>query len=555
MMAGGAEASPSTRASATVLRDLRRTVREARRRPAADTSYAVYLALLIVLVAVVPVVRAGWLFVTDPVNAVALTSAATMPVIAGVVGLVWAAAVIAGRLRGPVVFTPFLAHALTTSPVPQRRAFARQVWMSVAALSVAGALCGATLAAAAAAASAAAVTSAAASAVASPSAVVYPSASALAAAPSVTVATPEIALGVALAASVGAACGIVAALLWLVGQAVPPRWSALAIGVLAALSTAAFGAQAWGFSFDPTLADTTLAGLAAVGAHPLAAPGALLAALTLLAVVPLLLSRLEPRVVLGQSLRWEAVRLHTSTLELSASVATYQSVPRAGRRRFAIGGRARSLPAIIVRRDAVAALRTPGRLAIGVLVLLACGALIAGAAVVAPPAWMLGAIAGLAAYAAAGPLSDGLRHAVEAASALPLYGTSDSALLLLHTLFPALAVGLVVATGAVLVTAFWPPAAALPLASIGSAVIVAIGSVVLRLMNALKPPLPLALLTPIPTPAGDMAALHRVIWALDGVLLAGLLGAAASLSATAILAPLAVVAVAGLIARRRWVVR
>jgi hypothetical protein len=46
-----------------------------------------------------------------------------------------------------------------------------------------------------------------------------------------------------------------------------------------------------------------------------------------------------------------------------------------------------------------------------------------------------------------------------------------------------------------------------------------------------------------------------VIWALDGVLLAGLLGAAASLSATAILAPLAVVAVAGLIARRRWVVR
>jgi hypothetical protein len=332
-------------------------------------------------------------------------------------------------------------------------------------------------------------------------------------------------------------------------------WSALAIGVLAALSTVAFSAQAWGFAFDTALAGSTLAGLAAVGAHPLAAPGALLAALTLLAVVPLLLSLLEPRVVLGQSLRWEAVRLHTSTLELSASVATYQSVPQAGRRRFAVGGRARSLPAIIVRRDAVAALRTPGRLAIGVLVLLACGALITGAAVVAPPAWMLGAIAGVAAYAAAGPLSDGLRHAVEAASALPLYGTSDSALLLLHTLFPALAVGLVVATGAVLVTAFWPPAAALPLASIGSAVIVAIGSVVLRLMNALKPPLPLALLTPIPTPAGDMAALNRVIWALDGVLLAGLLGAAASLSATAILAPLAVVAVAGLIARRRWVVR
>lgn len=525
-MVGGGEALPVTRSSATILRDLRRAVREARRRPAADTSYAVYLAMLIVLVAVVPVVRAGWLFVTDPSNAVALTSAATVPVIAGVVGLVWAAAVIAGRLRGPVVFTPFLAHALTTSPVPQRRAFARQAWMSAAALAVVGALGGAVLAAA----SAAAVTSG-------------------------FMITPGIALGVALSASVGAACGILAALLWLVGQAVPSRWSALAIGVLAALSTVAFAAQVWGFAFDPALASSILAGLAAVGAHPLAAPAALLAALTLLALVPLLLSRLEPRVVLGQSLRCEAVRLHTSTLELSASVATYQSVPRAGRRRFAIGGRARSLPAIIVRRDAVAALRTPGRLAIGVLVLLACGALIAGAAVVAPPAWMLGAIAGLAAYAAAGPLSDGLRHAVEAASALPLYGTSDSALLLVHTLFPTLAVGLVVATGAVLVTAFWPPAGALPLVSIASAVIVALGAVVLRLMNALKPPLPLALLTPIPTPAGDMAALNRVIWALDGVLLAGLLGAAASLSATAILAPLAVVAVAGLVVQRRWALR
>ena len=539
-MAGGAEASPSTRSSATVLRDLRRTLREARRRPASDTSYAVYLAILIVVVAVVPVVRAGWLFVTDPVNAVALTSAATVPVIAGVVGLVWAAAVMAGRLRGPVVLTPFLAHALTTSPVPQRRAFARQAWMSVAALSVVGALCGATVAAASAAASAVTDTSASAGAVASLST------AALAAASSLSTIAPGTALGVALAASVGAACGIVAALLWLVGQAVPARWSALAIGVLVALSTVAFGAQVWGVS---------------AGAHHFTAPGALLAALpllaalTLLAVVPPLLSRLEPRVVLAQSLRWEAARLHTSTLELSASVATYQSVPRAGRRRLAIGGRARSLPAIIVRRDAIAALRTPGRLAIGVLVLLACGALIAGATVVAPPAWMLGAIVGIAAYAAAGPLSDGLRHAVEAASALPLYGTSDSTLLLLHTLFPALAVGLVVATGAVLVTLFWPPAGALPLASIAAAIIVAIGSVVLRLMNALKPPLPLALLTPIPTPAGDAAALNRVIWALDGVILAALLGAAVTLTTASVLAPVAVVAVASLIARRRWALR
>jgi hypothetical protein len=548
-MAGATGASSSTRSSATILRDLRRTVRAARRRPTADTSYAVYLAILIALVAVVPVVRAGWLFVTDPVTAVALTSAATTPVIAGVVGLVWAAAVMAGR------------------PVPQRRAFARLAWMSVAALSVAGALCGAALAAASAAASAVTVASSAAGAVASPAA----SALTSAAASSVFTIAPATALGVALSAGVGAACGIVAALLWLAGQAVPSRWSALAIGVLAALSTVAFSAQAWGFAFGPRLGGPTPAGPAltssAVGdpgefgglpftaSNPIVAATLLLAVLITLTVVPRLLTRLEPRVVLGQSLRWEAVRLHTSTLELSASVATYQSVPRAGRRRFAIGGRARSLSAIIVRRDAVAALRTPGRLAIGVLVLLACGALIASAAVVAPPAWMLGAIAGVAAYAAAGPLSDGLRHAVEAASALPLYGTSDSTLLLLHALFPALAVGLVVATGAVLVTLFWPPAGALPLASIAAAIIVAIGSVALRLMNALKPPLPLALLTPIPTPAGDAAALNRVLWALDGVILAALLGAAATLTATAVLAPLAVVAVAGLIARRRWALR
>jgi hypothetical protein len=51
-----------------------------------------------------------------------------------------------------------------------------------------------------------------------------------------------------------------------------------------------------------------------------------------------------------------------------------------------------------------------------------------------------------------------------------------------------------------------------------------------RISTALKGPLPLALLTPISTPAGDPMAAVRMAWALDGPLLAAASGASAALA-------------------------
>src|SRR5690606_21405153 len=50
-----------------------------------------------------------------------------------------------------------------------------------------------------------------------------------------------------------------------------------------------------------------------------------------------------------------------------------------------------------------------------------------------------------------------------------------------------------------------------------------------RVGNALKGPLPPAMLTPIPTPMGDLGAAIRMAWAVDSLLIAALAGAAAAL--------------------------
>lgn len=55
-------------------------------------------------------------------------------------------------------------------------------------------------------------------------------------------------------------------------------------------------------------------------------------------------------------------------------------------------------------------------------------------------------------------------------------------------------------------------------------------ALIARVSNALKGPLPPALLTPIPTPMGDVGAAIRMTWALDALLLAALARASAALA-------------------------
>lgn len=67
-------------------------------------------------------------------------------------------------------------------------------------------------------------------------------------------------------------------------------------------------------------------------------------------------------------------------------------------------------------------------------------------------------------------------------------------------------------------------------APIASSLALGLLTLIARVSNALKGPLPPVLLTPIPTPMGDLGAAMRMTWALDGLLLAAAAGAAVALA-------------------------
>jgi hypothetical protein len=118
-----------------------------------------------------------------------------------------------------------------------------------------------------------------------------------------------------------------------------------------------------------------------------------------------------------------------------------------------------------------------------------------------------------------GPLSDGLRHAAEAAAAPALYGYRSGTLIVLMLVFPA-------STEAVLalVPAAFVASAGHPLALIASGSVAAV-TVLSRVLHSAKGPLPLLLLTPIPTPFGDLSGLAVLAWQADALLVAALTGA------------------------------
>ncbi|MFG6403723.1 hypothetical protein [Microbacterium sp. P04] len=103
-------------------------------------------------------------------------------------------------------------------------------------------------------------------------------------------------------------------------------------------------------------------------------------------------------------------------------------------------------------------------------------ALIAVSAAAEPPMLGLAAIGGMLTYFAAGAVTDGIRHTVEAAAALLLYGATDLRLLLAHSILPALMISASLAVGVAITVMFsattiWPVLAALLLTAAGSVVL------------------------------------------------------------------------------------
>ncbi|NLP86131.1 hypothetical protein HF576_20050 [Microbacterium sp. CFH 90308] len=483
--------------------------RSMHRRSAGDRAYLGYAILLAALVTVVPLARGIWLAATSPTGVATLAPAAgALPVL--VLGAaLWTGALLLGRAQGPVAMAPFLAFAVGRSPVPRSAAHARPFVRAVA---------------------------------------VCASLGLLAAAVPVLAWTGAGAVGVAAAVvslAVGAALGVSVAMMWLVGQLVSQRTAALLAVLLATTTVACVTIPALG-------AFTPMGWLALIyfnaGWSPAAAVFVIVVALGSLAV-PAALRALPAEVVLAHSARWDAATSHIGMLDVSSAANAYLPTPHAGRGWRAVH-RVRSLPLRLTLSDAVGAARTPGRLAIGVAGLLIAGILMGVASVHLAP-W-LAAAGGALAYVAVGTVTDGIRHAVEAMSSTAMYGVSDLAMIGGHSLFPAISAVAVVGVAALVVVAatggaVWGPAA--------GAAVVALSAVAARILDALKPPMPVELLFPIPTPMGDLSAANRVVWVLDALLLTGLAGAGVAIVGDAPWLMVLAVMVIAAVGIRRWVRR
>jgi hypothetical protein len=448
-----------------------------------DRALLLYMGALVALVVVVPLGRAVWLSVVSP-GGVALFAGSAAPTVAtGVVAALWAAALLVGRDRGPAVRSPFLTWALSTSALSRVTTFGGPVLRSgvlvTAVCSIAAGVIGASLA-------------------------------------SQGLATVADAVGFT---AIGSLVGVIGVVAWLAGQVFPKTAVAAAIGIIA-IGTLTIAIPAlqpftpWGW-----------VGIAYPGAGTsnvlmpmVALAGALAAA------APALLNRLASDQLVGQATRWDSAATLATGLDLGAAAGIYQARPVLGRRIRAVRPR-RHLGWMFVVRDAVGAIRTPGRFLVGVLAISAGGVLLVFAFAPATPGWLFGATAGVLVFAGLGPLTDGVRHAANVAADFPLYGISDEQLLTNHALFPLAVVVLVlflaVIVGSILI-GITPGAAIVGAIALG---LIALGN---RIGNALKGPLPPFLLTPAPTAAGDPMAAVRAAWAVDGLLLATLGGAAAA---------------------------
>lgn len=452
-----------------------------------ERPFAVYLGLMILLVAIAPIVRAVWVSASSAEGVAVLSSPSAATVAIVVTVCLWAGALLLGRERGPAIRRPFLTHALATSDIPVAEAFRGPLLRSgalvVSVCAGAAGLIGAGLASAG-------LTSA---------------------------------LGIVSFTAVGALVGVITTVAWSAGQAMPRA------AVSVALLVAALGALTVAF---PSLQAFTPWGWVGL-AYPLdgvsLAPVAL-AALTvsLVIAVPSLMNRIGVTELTAQAVRWSSATSHATGMDFDSAARLYQGKPQVGRRLRAVRSGAGLVPMFFLR-DALGAIRTPGRLVAGILGLVLAAVLVVFAATPAAPGWLLGAAAGIVAFAALGPLTDGIRHAADVAADFPLYGISDERVLAHHALFP-LAVALIVV--AAVIAAFWLVTGAFAGSAATSALLLVILALVTRISTALKGPLPPVLLTPVPTAMGDPMAAVRFAWALDGLILAALAGTSAALAST-----------------------
>ncbi|MFB7343068.1 hypothetical protein ACFCZ6_23705 [Streptomyces hydrogenans] len=484
----GAEAAPRDRVHA--VRHL--YARRGDRPTTGDRAYALYLALLLGLVYVAPVVllarASGPLLSLEP-----LGTAAPVAALAAAAA-VWGGQ-LTGRFWGPLVTEPFLLHVYRSTDLPPER-YLGGIARRRLALAALGTLLAVTTAALL-------LTD------------LYDR-------PAGPLALQGAALTTGLAA--------LAPVAWLWGQARPVRDNLL----LAAGTAAAAAALA-------PLARTPLPDGA--GLWPAAAATALAAALLGRSAFRSL-STVDLARLARESARADEARNFALTGTLHHALDLYRPAPR-------------GLTGALVRPDgrlrgplaqgAVRALRTPGRTSAAVALLAAGGvALALGAATPGGgPATLAWAAGAAAVYAGSGRIGETWRGLRDELILAPLYGERGGGTPARTLIWPVTAVVTVTGTaGAAALLARGP----LPDVRPAHTALLAAGALVLvlgaRFLREMKTDLPVALLVPLVTPFGDLAALRVFLWQFDGlaVVLAGALvtyrlpAASAALTALALAA-------------------
>jgi len=505
----------------------------------ADIAYVAYAGLLVTLIVGAPLVRFAVLGLIEP-DAAAVVSATRAGVASAVGALAVLVAVLGGRVRGPVVPRPAAVQFLAGSPLPRRLTLRRPFVASALALTGGGVLAGGVVGL---------------------SRLLLPGDGAIVAVGATSGAVVPIGLaGPAQPAAVVAfLLGVVGfclllAVVWLVGQRGSRRaLRTIAIvagvtGVLGLVSPALLLATPWGWlallwsplagGVESLVIAGALSGnggfglfgvsggwFAAVGGAPVSWwPTVLLLLLGCLAlvVVPRSLDALRSGPMLDQSQRWQRMGTLLQSGDAAGAMGGLRSVPTRGRRiPLAMTG---PFPLVVLRRAVVGLRRTPGRAVLGSAVLFASGAAV-GVALGLPDGvrWMLAVPAAFLAFLAVGVWCGAVRHGVDSAGTPSLYGRGPLALVLAGAIAPLGAAVVLGGLGAVLGGLGSQPGFAL-----GWWVVLAGWTVVLRVFDAAKGPLPITLLMPVPTPVGDVSSANVLLWQSDAVLLALLVGGGAT---------------------------
>ncbi|WP_010206222.1 hypothetical protein [Salinibacterium sp. PAMC 21357] len=486
-------------ASNSTLRRLRRLRRDRQAQSESDLTYVIYVSVMLLLIVGVPIIRTAVLGLATP-DVLALVAGPAAPaVLAAITGLLFAALVVLGRTRGPALMDPFRSVVVASNHLPRRHTLRRPFLVSASQLVVALA------------------------------AVALILASALAVAGAAT------ALSVIAFVAATVLIGIFASIAWLLGQSVSTQASQRVAAVLAVVSlgTAVIPgglvATPWGW-IALLYPSSAFVAWPALGA---------LAALVILAAfaIPRLLDSIRGPELTAQAQRWSSAATFSATADLAGAFAEFRSLPTVGRRWRAVQNV--PTPVVMFVRDLVGSLRSPERPIVAALSLLVAGFLLAStSSVPATVAWAPALLGGIFAFLALGVWSDGFRHASDTAVGVPLYGFGVVKEFALHATLPAVGVIVFVGSGALAASV-----AGASLLSAAVAVAFALFVITVRMMNATKGQMPLELLAPIPTAAGDLSGMLIVLWQADALLLisvASIVLASTWLSAPLLLATLPV---------------